>query len=458
MMWGATAASVAAPSELPAAHLRAGRAQVKITPPVGSMIGNSYGITVARGVTSDLHAKAVVFAVGETKAALVACDLISLHRPIVERTRALIAQRSGLDPQHVILCATHAHSGPQTHPLLLELGDARTRELSEAYVRELPALIAESVVRAEKDLQPARISVARAREDSISFNRRFLLRDGSVRMNPGRNNPEVVRAMGPIDPEVGVVYVEALDGQPLVTLVNFALHVAIVGGDRVSADYPHTLARALAAVKGEEMVTIFTNGMAGNINHIDVRRREELRGEAEAARVGTILAAAVLKAFKELKPVGATTLRAASRAVRLPAPTPAHEAVEEARRIMRGHGKGAPFPAVINAWRIIDQAELSRGGAIESEVQVISLGRELALVGYPGDSFVELGFAMKQNSPFQFTFVAEQSGNGALSYIPNRAAYPQGGYEVDSARLAPGGGELLAEAAVALLVEHFATP
>ena len=65
---------------------------------------------------------------------------------------------------------------------------------------------------------------------------------------------------------------------------------------------------------------------------------------------------------------------------------------------------------------------------------------------------------MKQNSPFPFTVIAEQSGNGALGYIPNRAAYPQGSYEVESARLSPGGGELLAEAAIALLIEQFSSP
>src|SRR6185503_19325014 len=41
----------------------------------------------------------------------------------------------------------------------------------------------------------------------------------------------------------------------------------------------------------------------------------------------------------------------------------------------------------------------------EGEVMVITVGDELAFVGLPGEMFVELGLAIKQSSPYQFTFV-----------------------------------------------------
>jgi neutral ceramidase len=441
------------------AELRVGRGKVVITPPIGSVIGNSYGINVSTGVSSDVHAKAVVFELAGIKAALVSCDLISLHPPVVRRTRELIAARTGVPPERVILAATHCHAGPQTHPLFFALAGAEARQISEQYVEQLPGLIAESVRLAEADLQPARLFAGRGREDTISFNRRFLLRDGTVKMNPGRQNPAAIRPMGPIDPEVGVVYAESPAGAPLVTIVNFALHVAVVGGNRVSADYPHTLAQVLARVKGDSMLTVFINGMSGNINHTDVSRAKQLSGEPEAARIGAILAAAVLKTYPHLQPITPTTLAAVSRPVPVPVPPPPSAAeVGNARAIVRGHGKGAPFSQVIRAWRTIDLATYGREGFWPSEVQAITFGRELALIGYPGDSFVELGLAMKQNSPFEFTFVSEQSGNGSISYIPNEKAFPEGSYEVDSARIAPGGGEVLATAAIRLLTELFPRP
>ena len=442
-----------------AAEFRAGRAKIVITPPVGSVIGNSYGISIATGVSSDLHAKAVVFESGGIKAAIVACDLISLRPEIIRSARDLIAQRTGVLPERVLIAATHCHAGPQMHPLFIETAEPAARQLSERYVEALPGMIAESVRLAEADLQPVKLSVGRGTEASVSFNRRFLLRDGSVKTNAGARNPNIVRPMGPIDPEVGVIYIESKKGDPLVTIVNFALHVAIVGGDRVSADFPHVLAEELGRVKGPSMLTVFLNGMSGNINHIDVASLTRGRGEAEAARIGIILSAAVLKTYRHLQPLEISQLQAAARPVGVPThPVPNEARLIEARATIRRHGKGATFAEVIRAWRDLDLAEHARDGFWPSEVQVIAFGRELALVGYPGDSFVELGLAMKQNSPFEYTFVSEQSGNGSLSYIPNERAFPEGSYEVESARVAPGGGEVLAMAAVRLMTELFPRP
>jgi neutral ceramidase len=277
-------------------------------------------------------------------------------------------------------------------------------------------------------------------------------------MNPGKN-PNVVRPIGPIDPEVGIIYIESASGAPLVTIVNFALHVAIVGGNRISADYPHVLSEQLARVKGPEMLTLFLNGMAGNINHLDVFGGNRLRGEAEAARIGTVLAGVVLKSYRDLHPIDPSGLQAVSRPVRVPTqPVPDAKRQAEAREIVRRHWKGAPFADVIRAWRDLDVAQYAPEGFWNSEVQAITFSRDLALVGYPGDSFVELGLSMKQNSPFGLTFVAEQSANGSLSYIPTERAFPEGSYEVESARVAPGGGEVLATAAVRLLTELFPRP
>src|SRR5262249_53980923 len=91
----------------------------------------------------------------------------------------------------------------------------------------------------------------------------------------------------------------------------------------------------------------------------------------------------------------------------------------------------------------------------EVEVQVVALGRDVAWVSLPGEIFVELGLAIKQDSPFRYTFLAELA-NGSVGYVPSRRAYPQGNYEVVSARCAEGSGEMLVEAAVKLLKELYA--
>jgi hypothetical protein len=83
-------------------------------------------------------------------------------------------------------------------------------------------------------------------------------------------------------------------------------------------------------------------------------------------------------------------------------------------------------------------------------VTVITLGPELAFVGLPGEIFTELGLSVKRASPFRYTVVSELAG-GWIGYVPNRKAYPEGGYEVLSARCAGGSGEALADSAIRLL-------
>jgi len=86
----------------------------------------------------------------------------------------------------------------------------------------------------------------------------------------------------------------------------------------------------------------------------------------------------------------------------------------------------------------------------EVEVQVITMGDTLAWVSLPGEIFVELGLSIKAASPFAQTHIAELA-NGSIGYIPNRSAYMEGNYEVESARCAEGSGEMLVQAAVKML-------
>jgi hypothetical protein len=85
---------------------------------------------------------------------------------------------------------------------------------------------------------------------------------------------------------------------------------------------------------------------------------------------------------------------------------------------------------------------------------VISVGPDLAWVSLPGEVFVGLGLAIKDGSPFRQTMIAELA-NGSVGYVPTREAYPQGNYEVVSARCAAGSGEMLVDAALKQLRGQF---
>ena len=215
-----------------------------------------------------------------------------------------------------------------------------------------------------------------------------------------------------------------------------------------------TISDLLGRFKGPEMVTVYTSGCCGDINHIDVKWAEAQGGDANAARMGTILTGEVFKTWPKLKPVDSNAIRVKTAKVLLPLPKITPEDVEKAHATVAKmkESKGGPaFMELVKAFQVID-VEARKGQPIEVEVQVIALGDSVAWVSLPGEIFVELGLEIKQDSPFAHTIVAELA-NGVIGYIPSRRAYAQGNYEVVSARCAEGSGEMLVDAAVKMLKE-----
>jgi neutral ceramidase len=311
-------------------------------------------------------------------------------------------------------------------------------------------LIAKCVAEADKKLAPARASVAHGKEEGLSFNRRFQMKDGTVSWNPAKRHPDIVKPAGPIDPDVGVVYFDTPKNAPVATYVNFAMHPDTVGGEGVSADYPGVLSKLLAEYRGPEMLTVFANGCCGNINHRDIRWLDPQKGPHEAHRIGTLLAGAVLRTTPDLKPVAVDSLRIKSEIVKLAlAPITDADLAAAKETVKQVKDPKTKFLDKVRAFKVLDVAARN-GKPWEVDVQVIALGDELAWVSLPGEIFVELGLAVKKSSPYPHTLIAELA-NGSIGYIPDKPAYPQGNYEVVSARCAEGSGEMLVEAALRLL-------
>ena len=110
-----------------------------------------------------------------------------------------------------------------------------------------------------------------------------------------------------------------------------------------------------------------------------------------------------------------------------------------------------PFLERVRAYTIMDLQARS-GETLPMEVQVFRLGSEVAIVGLPGEVFVDLGLAIKKASPFPTTLVIELAQD-APGYVPTRKAFQEGSYETVNSRILPGGGEMLLEAAVQTLNE-----
>ena len=429
-------------------ELRVGAAATVITPPPGTPLAGYYGMRASAGVLDDIFAKALVFEQDGAKAAVVVCDLISLPRHTVVDARALIEKQTGI--ANVLLAATHTHTAPvlNRESSMDELVGG-TSDLSRSYTAQLPALIADAVVKAQAQLVPARAFATKGHVENLAFNRRFWMDDGTVSWNPGKKSTgRILAPAGPHDPEIGILYFADAAEKAIGCFVNYAMHPDTTGGLKISADYQGVVARRLGEMKSPAMTTLVANGTCGNLNHVNVWWPEPQTGPGEAVRLGNILAGAVSEAWPRLAEVKAGSLRARHEIVKLALPEITEADRAAARETARRAG-AAKFMDQVQTFKVLDVLE-REGKPWEVEVQVIALGDDVAFVSLPGEIFVELGLAIKAASPFKHTQIIELA-NGSIGYIPNRSAYPEGNYEVVSARCAAGSGEQLVEAAVRML-------
>lgn len=442
-----------------AASLQVGAAQVDITPPVGIPMAGYYHERGATSIHDPLYARTIVMEKDGVKAAIVSLDLITTRRSFVQDARRLIEMATDIPGDHVMISATHAHTGPVlASDSTLDESRGGKDDRVRQYSRTLPAFIADSVVKANASLGDAHAQAAIGVEDSIAFNRRFHMKDGKVGWNPGKLNADILKAAGPIDPEVPFVFFSNADGEPLATYINYAVHLDNVGGLEISADLPFALADTLNRYLGEEMVTVYTTGACGDVNHVNVAWTAPQKGHDNATRMGVILAGEVLSQWPAMQTVDGR-LQVFSEKVELALPVVTAEEVESSGEVIKTADDRTrdSFMKLVQAHKVLDVA--AQGGRPwEVEVQVITLGDQLAWVALPGEIFVQLGLDLKLDSPFPQTMIAELA-NGSIGYIPNMRAYPQGNYEVVSARCAAGSGEKLVATAVRLLKDaHRASP
>lgn len=435
--------------------LRFGQAAVDITPPPDMPFQvpqrPPFQVVVATGTHDPLRAKAVVFESGGVKAAIVACDLTSIPVHLIAAARAEVKRVSAVPPENVMITATHTHTGPNLRPRFFQNASTAQKRAATEYLERLPRLIAQSVQRAEQALTEARLQAAIGEVPDVAFNRRFLMKDGTVLSNPHKGQDEllvnVVRPAGPADAALPVLYAESTAGQPLATVLNFAMHLDTTGGTEYSADFPHQISKILADVKGPGMLSHFTIGAAGNINHyylLDPKRARRTKGFQEAARIGTLIAAEVVRTYQRLQPIATAPVKVSRETVRLLI------LEEKAPALAKQFGNEPEFHDGEMTVKLVDGKY-----TFEGEVMVISVGDELAFVGLPGEMFVELGLAVKQNSPYAYTFI-NTLANGAIGYVANRKAFAEGSYGAAAAstRSNPGSGEALVDSAVRQLIAH----
>lgn len=430
--------------------LQVGLAEIDITPPVGYRMDGYFYERLNTGRRDPLKAKALVFQQGARRAALVVCDLLGMPRSMSSEVRALAAARTGIPADNIAIAATHTHTGPlfagERARVFSEQAAARfgTDPLAALkYPEALRDQLVDVIAAANARVSPATMEFVHAREDRVSFNRRYHLKDGTVRFNPGVLNPEIVRAAGPIDPDLPFVLFTK-DKQPVGSLSVFALHLDTVGGTEYSADYPAHLADELRREFGESFISVFGTGTCGDINHIDVSGQRRYTARLIGQQLGIDILSARSRAQLDRPSLGVTSAR-----LSLPLRRVSGEQAAAAKANMPKVGtKDLPFLVQVETVATLDLVR--RGSTLDTEVQVFRLHPDVAVVLLPGEVFADLGLAIKRRSPFRHTLVIELS-NDNPAYIPTEKAFKEGSYETVNSRIAPGGGERLVEIAIQLL-------
>jgi len=100
--------------------LEAGLAVVDITPPIGYRMSGYFRERFSTGTHDPLLAKAVVLRQGDCRAALVFCDLIGIPLELSRQVRSRAEQKLGIPAQHILIAATHTHTGPLYFGVLRE--------------------------------------------------------------------------------------------------------------------------------------------------------------------------------------------------------------------------------------------------------------------------------------------------------------------------------------------------
>jgi hypothetical protein len=456
--------------------LQVGVAEADITPPQGFLMAGYYHERQATGTIDPLRAKAIALRSGKQQAAIVVCDLTGIAVDLSTEVRRRASAKTGIPANHIVVSATHSHTGPDyTRDLYEHLGGKPGEAGKPRYAVKLIDGIVEAIAKAHAAAQPVLLESGSARQETpVSFNRRFVMKDGSVKTWMRLDNPDVVRPAGPIDPEASIVLVRAADTKkPIGVFSSFALHLDTVGGTQWSADYPYFIGKEIQKALGDDVVSLFGTGCCGDINHVDPIRKDRNKTDV----IGGALGKTIVANLPKLRPAKQTELRVRHTTVKLPLQKVSTEQIARARPMLleARESKKVEFFDLVNAYKavVLDQLRnkkpqtnpsdvinwgLTRtwagvGDYLPVDVQAIALGDEIGIVCLPGEIFVELGLAIKQASPFKTTLVVELCNAVETIYVPTRAAHAGGSYEVTNSAVEAGSGEMLVEAAIRLLRE-----
>jgi len=445
-------------------QLFAGAARINLEPPLGlAMAGYGNRVGRATGVHDDLASQAIVLSDGTSKVALAGVDVLAIGQRIADDIRERVSAKSDISADAVMVCATHTHSGPTFNIFATPRPDAKPAEGRDLeWERALPEKIASAIIRANEKLEPASLRAADARF-TLGTNRRLRRPGGQIQI--------AANYQGVADDSAHVLGVFNRASVAIAFLFNYPCHGVVLCEDNLlySRDWPGFAMDEIERAASPGAISIFLQGATGNI---DPRSRGSF---SVAEENGRAMGHTAVEAISHAPSLGETRIAARRMPIQLELKNSdavlanARDCVAQTDASLRNHRGGDGYQlkrlrdhhaqslSALSALELLEEqnrrdrrVDMSRR-ELATSLTIFTIG-DLAIVGIPGELFVELGLALKHNPDFAHTFVVGYC-NDLIGYIPTRAAYDEGGYEVDTARIAAGSGEKVVAVGLSTLVE-----
>ena len=422
--------------------MKVGFAERDITPSPGMERPGGYGKAYHTDKVHDrCKVRAGVFDDGETRVALVGIDALMVPSNLVAEAREEIYKACGINPEAVLIGASHTHSGgplgmvqpgeyDEASPLAQHLAYEKSSCADSSYLAFVRREIVSAVTSANDERIEAQCGVGAGVEDRVAFNRRFRMKNGLAYTHPGKGNPDTIEPAGPIDPEVGVIGSWDESGRLLGCVVNYACH-GTTGPGGTSADWIYYLEQTIRGAVGQDAVVVFVNGACGDVTQVNNESPYANEfGEKSARYVGGRVGAEAVKVLFSVEPGELVPVMAQNKVLNIPRRQPSPERVHRSIETVQQQ----PSEVGATEWTfakeiVLLDAIIAKEPIVEVEVQAVQVGPAVFLAN-PAEFFCQYGLDLKAGSQFPFTFPVELA-NGCVGYVPTEEALGEhgGGYE-----------------------------
>ena len=420
--------------------LQAGTAKVDITPDLGHNLAGWIDVRPATRQASPIVAHALALATEQTRAIIITCDLVGMGEDLRTHIEETVQEQCSVPPQNLFILPSHNHYGPSVSGSYADNAERTFQEL--AYTEALVDKFTAAARSALDDLRPARLGIGYSQETIYCRNSRFWRKDGTINW-VGKREEDFAKDSGPFDARVSVLCIADERDNTIATLYNLACHANAAEEDgftAISWDWPGYASQAVEGALGGE--ALFLMGACGNVHPVR---------EGIAREMGEEIGRGVVDTAKRSQSIASTPLEVWQQELTIPARDFGSFDPQQIETVCSQLWDQDTRDKVQSIFmKILDDLKGKEMPDHTRRLRILVLGN-LAIVFIAGEYFTEFGLEIKKRSPFEHTFVV-QSLSESLGYIPTRKAYEEGGYQSGvGTRVAPGGGELIMEKALALL-------